>query len=38
MNRLLFIPAIISMKDNLVSGTMVAEPPPVAAGMLANGG
>jgi hypothetical protein len=38
LNRLLFIPAIISMKDNLVSETVVAEPPPAAAGMLANGG
>ena len=26
------------MKDNLVSGTVVAEPPPAAAGALANGG
>jgi hypothetical protein len=26
------------MKDNLVSGTVVAEPPLVAAGVLANGG
>ena len=38
LNRLLFTPAIISMKDNLVSGTVVAEPPPAAAGVLANGG
>jgi hypothetical protein len=26
------------MKDNLVSGTVVAEPPLAAAGVLANGG
>jgi hypothetical protein len=26
------------MKDNLVSGTVAAEPPPAAAGVLANGG
>jgi hypothetical protein len=26
------------MKDNLVSGTVVAEPPPATAGVLANGG
>src|SRR5712672_679422 len=38
LNRFLFTPAIISMKDNLVSGTAVAEPPPAAAGALANGG
>src|SRR5216683_2817342 len=38
LNRLLFTPAIISMKDNLVSGTVVAEPPPAAAGVLADGG
>jgi hypothetical protein len=38
LNRLLLIPEIISMKDNLVSGTVVAEPPLAATGVLANGG
>jgi hypothetical protein len=33
LNRLLFTPEIISMKDNLVSGTGF-----LAAGVLANGG
>ena len=38
LNRLLLIPEIISMKDNLDSGTVVAEPPLAATGVLANGG
>ena len=37
MNRLLLTPEIISMKDNLVSETVVAEPPLAATGVLANG-
>jgi hypothetical protein len=38
LNRLLLTPEIISMKDNLVSGTVVAEAPLAATGVLANGG
>jgi hypothetical protein len=38
LNRLLLIPEIISMKDNLDSGTVVSEPPLAATGVLANGG
>jgi hypothetical protein len=38
LNRLLLTPEIISMKDNLVSGTVVAEPPLAATAVLANGG
>jgi len=38
LNRLFFTPEIISVKDNLVSGTGVAEPPLAAAGVPANGG
>ena len=38
LNRFLLTPEIISMKDNLVSETVVAEPPLAATGVLANGG
>jgi hypothetical protein len=38
LNRFLPTPEIISMKDNLVSGTVVAEPPLAATGVLSNGG
>jgi hypothetical protein len=38
LNRLLLTPEIISMKDNLVSGPVVAEAPLAATGVLANGG
>ena len=38
LNRFLTCPETISVKDNLVSGTVVAELPLAAAKVLANGG
>jgi hypothetical protein len=38
LNRFLPTPEIISLKDSLVGGTVVAEAPLAATGVLANGG
>jgi hypothetical protein len=38
LNKFFLTPDIISMKDNFVSGTVVAEPPLATTGVLTDGG